>query len=217
MSLNKKAFTFIELMVAMGIAGIVMTTVYQVYSVGMKWSNQGFNETALQIDVRTLLEEMSEDLQYASKIEEFKSNRIKFKKFFKKDESTVRIYGDQDVQDIAYEIVRAEGKYQILRYVDIDKGVKLTVDEIDENVFFTGYVEKDVIEADKAGNRIKKKVFRLFDSFVDDSADREKISLIRIDFKVRIKEEVLQVITKVGLPYIHNQNLEPYWNGGRDL
>lgn len=215
LSRNRNGFSFVEIMISMSIGAIVMSAVYGIYSFSARTSNKGYNETVLQSDSRKLLDLIAEDLHYASSVEEFKSSRIKLKKFFKRDESQIRIYGDQNLQTITYEIFRDDGQYTIRRYEDIDWSKKITLDEVDENLF-TAYIENDQITSDKAGNKVRKRTFKIFDGFMDDSQDRKKISLIRISLNGKYKNEEISLVTKIALTHVHNRNLEPDWNDGSD-
>jgi len=211
---NNHAFTIAEVLIASAIAAILMTTIYGLYSFGMRVSNEGLDETSLQMEVRTLLSQMCEDLKCASEIIEFKPNKIMFKKFFKKTENDLQVYGNNNTKVVGYEITRENGHGIIKKYTDIDNHIVVRCTEIDENAFI-GYVEEEKIK-DKDGKKIKTRIFKPYDTFMGDSKDRKKISLIRIKLNLKQKKDSVNIITKVALPYIHGHNLEPNWNGGKN-
>jgi hypothetical protein len=210
---SKIAFTIVEVLVASAIAATLMTTIYGLYSFGMKVSNKGLSETSLQMEVRTLLSEMCEDLHSASEIIEFKSNKIRFKKFFKKTGNDLQVYGNNNTQVVGYEITRENGKAVIKRYIDIDGHPVVEASNIDSNAFI-GYMEIEKIKEHKNGKKTKTREFIPYDTFMGDSKERSKISLIRIHLHIKQKKEAIDIITKVELPYIHGHNLEPNWNRG---
>lgn len=210
---DKRAFTIAEVLIASAIAAILMTTVYGLYSFGMRVSNNGLDETSLQLEIRTLLSGMVEDLHTATEIIEFKPNKILFKRFFKKTGNDLQVYGNHNTQIVGYEITRENGKGVIKKIVDIEGHQVVRATEIDENAFL-GYVEEEKIK-EKGDKKIKTRSFVPFDTFMGDSKDRKKISLIRVHLKLKQKKEIVDVITKIELPYIHGHNLEPNWNGGR--
>lgn len=210
---NKKySFTLIELLMALGIAGILFTTLYGVYIFGMKISHKGFTETQLQMETRIFLQNLCDDLGYAYKLEEFSNNRIKFKRFFKNPNTNENSFGESSLQDITYEITRENGKSVIKRYIDIKGTTLLTADSINEDIFI-GYKQKDIVKKIGAKN-VKSRFFEIYDTFIGDSEGRKKITLIRINLNIKKNNEEIQVITKVSLPYIYKKLLEPYWNGG---
>ncbi|MDD5092381.1 MAG: prepilin-type N-terminal cleavage/methylation domain-containing protein [Candidatus Wallbacteria bacterium] len=212
---NRRAFTFAEVLIGMGIAGIIMATVYGIYHFGIKVAYRGFDETALQMDSRQVLLKICEDLNFAESIEEISNSHIKIKKFFTKGDVDLKLYGDRNTQDITYRVLRENGRGVIRRYIDIDGAVIMTADEIDENLF-TAYVEKDILEQDKEGNRTVRKVFRFFNTFLNESKDRKNIVLVRLDLKAAQGNEKIEVITKAALPFVHNLIKEPNWNGGNN-
>jgi len=210
---DKRGFTIAEVLIASAIAAILMTTIYGLYSFGMRVSNKGLDETSLQMEIRTLLSDMVENLHTATEIIEFKPNKILFKRFFKKTGNDLQVYGDNNTQIIGYEITREDGKGVIKKIIDIDGHQVVRAMEIDENAFI-GYMEEERIK-EKAGKKIKTRSFVPFDTFMGDSKERGNISLIRVHLKLKQKKEIVDVITKVELPYIHGHILEPNWNGGR--
>lgn len=198
-----RGFTFIELMMAVAITASLIGVTFTFYWFAYKATFRGSDELNLHKAIRMKLEILERDLRNAMEIEEIGPSRLSLKVFRDPswETSHINLSGDDRSMRVVYELKKggAGGRDVILRTVDRAESRFALHDEIDPAIFTARTF-------DLAGR------FVVFDPVVNDSYQRERISLVRIRLKLRDRGTTLELSGEVCPRFLHGKKTDPDWN-----
>lgn len=188
------AFTFVELLMVLSVSILVFGIIYHFYYNVTKGATVTAEEAEIIRDGRTFIEYCVRDFSCAVSIESITPKKIvflKYQKQFNLNEINEFVKVSYVLSDNGTIFVRYEGgkNEAVLKGVNIDPKV------------FTGYVENPQTEK-----------FRTYNFESGSSAERERISYIRIRLSMQKRGVRTTLITGVCLRPIHLKNLESGWN-----
>ncbi|GAB1353638.1 hypothetical protein MASR1M12_23760 [Erysipelotrichia bacterium] len=200
---ERKGFTLVELLMGMSLTLLVGGVLYLMQSTGMSTVRKGTSQLLLTSEIRNKMERIVADLRNAKEILEVKPDSIKmrcYKYSVEKPEP-----GEDALVTVSYEIER-EGRQQVMwRIENRDNPVKmLCLDRIGENLFQPFFEAHD--PASPAGWS-----FYPFDMVSNDSGQRARISLIRINLDFKQQGESASLVTSVALRPAATRIRQPNW------
>lgn len=199
---NKKAFTLIEVMIAITLTASILSVAYTFYFFSNRTFSKGMDKIEIQKKVRGALGRISADLRSAKEIIKAEKNCLEFKKFIdeREEQAHINLSGDTLSRTIKYELKKKDGAGDVLvMSVDNKENEIMKFDSIADGIFeaYTYNNEDALIQ---------------FDGRINDSIQRSKISLVRIKFKIKQAKAEVDLSTSVNLRYLYGFKQQPFWN-----
>lgn len=199
----RRGFTFIELLMAVAITASLIGVTFTFYWFAYRSTFRGMDDINLHKTIRVKMELIERDLRNAMEIEEISPSRLALKVFRDPswEASHINLSGDDRSMRIVYQLKKGAsgGRDEIVRIVDRDEGRFALHDEIAPEIFTARTY-------DLSGRFIP------FDPVVNDSFQRERISLVRIRLKLRDRGTSLELAGEVCPRYLHGKKSDPDWN-----
>ncbi|MGM0607236.1 MAG: PilW family protein [Candidatus Muiribacteriota bacterium] len=200
---RKHAFTFVEVMVAVGISTFVLFAVFGFYMMSHRYFFRGTQRSQLVSDLRGVVNLMTEEITRINEIEEMTHDMIRFRMHALGSED-ITGYGRENFSNITYYLDRREG--QLIRIEGHSERVILEVDKINvknnEDVpLFTPFIK------DREENFAE-----VYSPDYTDTERQDRIIYIRIRLLAYMGEEEIDLITGSRLEFQHNQLLQPDWS-----
>jgi hypothetical protein len=200
---NNKAITFIELLIAIAITASLISVTWTFYLFAFKWGTKGQTDIHIHSKLRNVLEDIELNIRNAKEIVEVSKSRLEMKIFRdpKYFENHIVLGSDELVKKVVYELEKGGPDREDILYKIIDdkKYVRMKFDDIGEEIFVA-------YTYDMAGNFIK------FDSVINDSWQRERISLVTIHLNLKENQSALKLTGSVCPRYLFGKKKQPYWN-----
>jgi prepilin-type N-terminal cleavage/methylation domain-containing protein len=197
---NKRAFTLVEILVAMSISVVVITSIYMLFSSSTKTITKTGLQSQMLADTRILIDRMVRELRQAKSIVLITPSKIVFEMYDSEDPG---LFGVVGTKRISY-VLETDGR-------DTDRFVRLENNSSEKPLFhedirikpdiFTAYVEEEK----------GFKEFRWKENF---SEDRKRITLINVDMNITaVKDKYItaNVNSSVSIRHIHNRMTQPDW------
>ncbi len=192
---------------AIAITASLVSVTYFFYTFVYKHVLEGGTELDLHKTLRVKLEVLERDLRNAKEIVSIGPSRAEFKVFRDPtyEEEHVNLSGDDRTYRVVYELRKgaASGRDVIVKTVDGRESPLTAHDEIAPDIF-------QAWTWNLAGEFIP------FDPVVNDSWQRERISLVRIRLKLRERSTTLELSGEVVPRFLHGKRLEPDWKFNAD-
>jgi prepilin-type N-terminal cleavage/methylation domain-containing protein len=200
---QQRAFTLVELLVAMALSILVGGILYLLQSTGLSQVTKGTIQLTMQSEVRRKVERMVSDLRCANEVLEISPDSIKISQL--KNTSDGDDPGTIVHYTVTYSLERIGNRSHFFRKQDNEDPVDLfTVDHIDSEVFFPYYQVRPAPKEDLP-------FFHLFDMRENDSGKRRNICFIRIRLKTRQNKEYMVLATAATLRPAQHRLLQPAW------
>lgn len=200
---NAFAFTLIEVMIAITLTASIMTVAYTFLFFSNRTFSKGMDKIDVQKKIRSAMSRIAADLRSAKEIVRVDKDCLEFKKFIddREEQQHINLQGDTMSRLIKYELKKdVLGKQDaIMLSVDNQEYKIMQFDSIDENLFEAYTYDKD-------------DVLVMFDGRINDSIQRSKISLVRVNFKIKQSNTEVILTTSINPRYLYGFKLQPYWN-----
>ncbi len=200
---NAFAFTLIEVMIAITLTASIMTVAYTFLFFSNRTFSKGMDKIDVQKKIRSAMNRIAADLRSAKEIVRVDKDCLEFKKFIddREEQQHINLSGDTMSRLIKYELKKdVMGKRDaIMLSVDNQEHKIMQFDSIDENLFEAYTYDKD-------------DVLVMFDGRVNDSIQRSKISLVRVNFKIKQANTEVILTTSINPRYLYGFKQQPYWN-----
>lgn len=200
---NAFAFTLIEVMIAITLTASIMTVAYTFLFFSNRTFSKGMDKIDVQKKIRSAMSRIAADLRSAKEIVRVDKDCLEFKKFIddREEQQHINLSGDTMSRLIKYELKKdVLGKQDaIMLSVDNQEHKIMQFDSIDENLFEAYTYDKD-------------DVLVMFDGRVNDSIQRSKISLVRVNFKIKQSNTEVILTTSINPRYLYGFKQQPYWN-----
>jgi prepilin-type N-terminal cleavage/methylation domain-containing protein len=194
------AFTLVEILVAMSISLIVLSSIYLLFSSSTRTYNKTNLHSEILADTRICMDRMVRELRQAKSIVIINPSKLIFEMY---DSDDPGLFGVVGTKRVTYQLQTKDSGPDI--FVRQEHGVEdkiLYEDKVKiESNIFKAYVEDN-------------KTFREFRWQENFSEDRKKITLIniRLNVKAFADENVrANVRTDAAIRHIHNRLSQPYW------
>jgi len=200
---NAFAFTLIEVMIAITLTASIMTVAYTFLFFSNRTFSKGMDKIDVQKKIRSAMSRIAADLRSAMEIVRVDKDCLEFKKFIddREEQQHINLSGDTMSRLIKYELKKdVLGKQDaIMVTIDNQEHKIMQFDSIDENLFEAYTYDKD-------------DVLVMFDGRINDSIQRSKISLVRVNFKIKQSNTEVILTTSINPRYLYGFKLQPYWN-----
>lgn len=200
---NAFAFTLIEVMISITLTASIMTVAYTFLFFSNRTFSKGMDKIDVQKKIRSAMSRIAADLRSAKEIVRVDKDCLEFKKFIddREEQQHINLSGDTMSRLIKYELKKdVLGKQDaIILSVDNQEYKIMQFDAIDENLFEAYTYDKD-------------DVMVMFDGRINDSIQRSKISLVRVNFKIKQSNTEVMLTTSINPRYLYGFKLQPYWN-----
>ena len=149
------------------------------------------------------MNKMSSDLRSAKEIIRADKDCLEFKKFIddREEQQHINLTGDTMSRLIKYELKKKHSANSdaIIMTVDNQEYKLMQFESIDENLFeaYT-YNNDDALIP--------------FDGKINDSIQRSKISLVKVNFKIKQGNTEVILTTSINPRYLFGFKQQPYWN-----
>lgn len=199
----RSAFTFIELLMVLAILGALITVTYAFYFFAFRSTIRGYDTIEMHKKMRLVLEKMEADLRNARDIDKIAPDELEMRLFRdpRELENHVILSDDSLVKRVAW-IVRKDGgnnecvlirkeersEQEIMRYPTIG------------------------LEMFKAWTFDMSGQFIVFDPVINDSWQRERISLVEIHLQLKERNTSLDMTGSVSPRYLYGRKRQPDWN-----
>lgn len=187
----------------MAIAASLITVTYTFFWFAYKSALPGMDELDLHKAVRVKLEVIERDFRNVKEIVEIGPGKVDLKIFRDPEEESahINLSGEEFVKRVTYELKPGAGgdRDRIVRTIDRDESVFMAHDKIDPAIF-------SAFSYDTGGRFLK------FDPVINDSYQRERISLVRVRFKLQDRGTVLELAGSVVPRFLFGKKLQPDWN-----
>jgi len=199
---REKAFTLVELLICLALSVLVGGILYLLQSTGSKQLSKGITRLILQSGARLKLERMISDLRCAKEVLEITPSSIKI--------GMDRAVGGESTGNIeyitvTYAVEKDKGKSKLIRTENQEAPVEIfSTEKIDEEIFFPFFETPP--EEDQ-----EDPIFTRFDMRVNDSAQRKRITFIRIRLKMVQNKESVTLATAVSLRQASQLLKQPHW------
>ncbi len=198
-----RAFTLIEVMIAITLTASIMTVAYTFLFFSNRTFSKGMDKIDIQKKIRSAMNKMTADLRSAKEIIRVNKDCLELKKFIddREEQQHINLTGDTMSRSIKYELKKkiAGGGDAIIMTVDNQEYKIMHFDSIDDELF----------EAYTFDN---EDALILFDGRINDSIQRAKISLIKINFSIKQGNTDVILTTSVNPRYLFGFKQQPYWN-----
>ncbi len=200
---SRPAFTLIEVMIAITLTASIMTVAYTFMFFSNRTFSKGMDKIDIQKKIRSAMNKMASDLRSAKEIIKVDKDCLEFKKFIddRQQQQHINLSGDTMSRLIKYELKKKgeNGSDVIVMTVDNQEHKLMKFDSIDENLF-----EAYTYNTDEA--------LILFDGRINDSIQRSKISLVKVNFKIKHGNTEVILTTSINPRYLFGFKQQPYWN-----
>ncbi len=200
---HNKAFTLIEVMIAITLTASIMTVAYTFLFFSNRTFSKGMDKIDIQKKIRSAMNKMSSDLRSAKEIIRADKDCLEFKKFIddREEQQHINLTGDTMSRLIKYELKKKHSANSdaIIMTVDNQEYKLMQFESIDENLFeaYT-YNNDDALIP--------------FDGKINDSIQRSKISLVKVNFKIKQGNTEVILTTSINPRYLFGFKQQPYWN-----
>lgn len=200
---HKKAFTLIEVMIAITLTASIMTVAYTFLFFSNRTFSKGMDKIDIQKKIRSAMNKMSSDLRSAKEIIRADKDCLEFKKFIddREEQQHINLTGDTMSRLIKYELKKKHSSNSdaIIMTIDNQEYKLMQFESIDENLFeaYT-YNNDDALIP--------------FDGKINDSIQRSKISLVKVNFKIKQGNTEVILTTSINPRYLFGFKQQPYWN-----
>lgn len=200
---NALAFTLIEVMIAITLTASIMTVAYTFLFFSNRTFSKGMDKIDVQKKIRSAMLKISSDLRSAKEIVRVDKDCLELKKFIddREEQQHINLSGDTMSRHVKYELKKKSSGNQdvIVLTIDNQEYKLMQFDSIDENLFEAYTYDKD-------------DVLIRFDGRINDSIQRSKISLVKVNFKIRQSNSEVALSTSINPRYLYGFKLQPYWN-----
>lgn len=195
-----RAFTLVEILVAMSISVVVITSIYMLFSSSTKTWKKTNLQSEILADTRILIDRMVREIRQAKSIVLITPKKIVFEMYDSNDPGLFGVVGTKRVSYILEE--NNDDSDRFIRLENNNPEKSLFQEQVVINpAIFTAFVEEE--------NGFKE--FGWKENF---SEDRKRITLINIDLNVRaVKDDKIKssVNSSVSIRHIHNRLSQPDW------
>jgi prepilin-type N-terminal cleavage/methylation domain-containing protein len=210
--MNRRGFTLLELLMAFGAGSILLATIYFFYFGILQTTVRATTKIDLNGTAELALQTLVTDLRMAYRFSEFRPHRFMMQRLpgatISADEiadiSSVKlttveyeVFRDKDTKRVA--LWRCENKYMPGKNV-------IECDDIDLEMF-TGYVLD--LPREKEDTMPK---FHVLDYQAQSSNELARVTLMRVNLKLKIGQDSIQLVSKIHMPIVHNATLQGNWN-----
>lgn len=199
----KIAFTLIELLIAISLTASIITLAYTFLFFSNRTFTKGMDQIDIQKKLRNVINKIANELKCAKEIIKIDKDYLEFKKFVdeREEQQHINLSGDTLSKHIKYELKKKTSKNidEFIMTVDNNESVIMQFEEINSDIFLA-------YTFDLNDN------FIIFDSKINDSIQRSKISLIKISFKVKHNKSQVNLEAYVNPRYLYGYKIQPYWN-----
>jgi prepilin-type N-terminal cleavage/methylation domain-containing protein len=199
--IGRRAFTFVELMIALAITGTIVSVVYNFFFFGKQASEKGTTRALMTKKIRNTMAWISRDLRTAKEIKEIKPDKLEIDTYVSElvEDEHVNVSGDSLKMNVKYEVRQSGEREALYRTVNDEGETKMMeYSKIELPVFMS-----------KTYNRAGELV--TFDFRQNDSFERARISLVTIELSVRDREEKVGMKTSVFIRSNHGLIDRPFW------
>lgn len=209
---QRRGFTLLELLMAFGAASILLATVYFFYFGILKTTIGATTKIDLNTTAEVALQTLTSDLRMAYRFSEFRPHRFVMQRLpgaaISPDE--ISDISSTKLITVEYDLSRDKDTKRVKLWRSENKDVQgknvFEVDDADLEMF-TGYVLDLPREKDETMPK-----FRVLDYATQPGSDLAKIALMRVNMKVKIGTDSIQLISKIYMPIVHNATLQGNWN-----
>jgi hypothetical protein len=203
MKSHKPGFTLVELLLGMSLTILVGGILYLMQSTGMSTVRKGTSQLLLTSEIRNKMERMVADLRNAKEILEIKPDSIKMRCY--KYSAEKPDPGEDALVTVTYEVERGGRQHVMWRTENRENPVKmLGVEKIGDRLFQPYYEGHD--PASPTGWS-----YYPFDMVSNDSGQRARISMIRVNLDFRQQGESASLVTSVSLRPAATRIRQPNW------
>jgi prepilin-type N-terminal cleavage/methylation domain-containing protein len=200
---RRLAFTLIEVMIAITLTASIMTVAYTFMFFSNRTFSRGMDKIDIQKKIRSAMNKMASDLRSAKEIIKVDKDCLEFKKFIddREERRHINLSGDTMSRLVKYELKKKseDGADVIVMTVDNQEYRLMKFDSIGEDLF-----EAYTYNNDDA--------LILFDGRINDSIQRSKISLVKVNFKIKQGNTEVILNTSINPRYLFGFKQQPYWN-----
>lgn len=200
---HHKAFTLVEILIAMSLTVLVGGILFLLQSTGMSTVRKGTSQLIMTSEVRNKMELISSDIRTARDVLEVRPNYLRLRTY--KHSSDAYYTGDSALVTVTYELEKTENRDILWRTVGRNNPVRLIyLESIDEQIF-TPYFEYPDRES-PTGWR-----FFPFNMDVNDSVQRNRISFFRLRLRFKHMNETAVLDTSVHMRPASSIIRQPNW------
>lgn len=200
---QRKGFTLVELLLGMSLTILVGGVLYLMQSTGMSTVKKGTSQLMLTSEIRNKMERIVADIRNSKEILEIKPDSIKMRCY--KYSAEKPDPGEDALVTVHYEVERAERRHILWRSENRENPIKmLTLESIGETIFLPYF------EAHDQASPIGWSYFP-FDMVSNDSGQRQRISLIKLQLNFRQQNESSVLVTSVNLRPASSRIRQPNW------
>jgi len=200
---NNKAFTLVELLLAMSLTILVGGILYLMQSTGMSTVKKGTTQLLLTSEIRNNMERMVADIRNSKEVLEVKPDSIKLRVYKYTPEKPEP--GEDALVTITYELEKVGRRHVLWRTENRENPLKLmSLEQIDDKIFFPYFESYDKASA------VGWSYFP-FDMISNDSGQRKKISFIQIRLKFIQQSESAELVTSANLRPATSIIRQPSW------
>lgn len=187
----KTGFTLVELLLGMSLTILVGGVLYLMQSTGMSTVKKGTSQLMMTSEIRNKMERIVADIRNSKEILEIKPDSIKLRSYKYSEEKPEP--GEDALVTIQYEVERSDKRHILWRTENRENPIKmLSLENIGNQIFQPYYEAYD--QASPTGWS-----YYPFDMVSNDSGQRAKISLIKIQLTFRQQNESSVLVTSVNL------------------
>ncbi len=200
---KKPGFTLVELLLGMSLTILVGGILHLMQSTGMSTVRKGTSQLLLTSEIRNKMERMVSDLRNAKEIIEIKPDLLKMRCY--KYSAEKPDPGEDALVTVTYEVERGGRQHVMWRTENRENPVKMIgVEKIGERLFQPFYEGHD--PASPVGWSLYP-----FDMVSNDSGQRARISMIRINLDFKQQGESASLVTSVSLRPAATRIRQPNW------
>lgn len=197
------AFTFIELLMVLAILGSLITVTYAFYFFAIRGTYRGYSHIEMHKKMRLVLERLEADLRNARDIDKIAADELELRLFRDPQEleNHVILTDDSLVKPVAW-LRRKDslsGEDLLIRREERQEQVVMRYEAIGPEIFRAWTF-------DMSGQ------FILFDPVINDSWQRERISLVEIRLQLKDRSTRLEMTGSVSPRYLYGRKRQPDWN-----
>lgn len=210
---RRRGFTLLELLMAFGAGSILLATVYFFYFGILRTTVDATTKIDLNGTAEVALQTLVADMRMAYRFSEFRPHRFMMQRLPGATISSEEIADVASIKltTVEYEIVRnrTTKKVSLWRSENKDHYGKNVINEIDDidMEMFTGYVLD--LPREKEDTMPK---FHVLDYQAQSSSDLARLTLMRVNLKLKIGKDSIQMVSKIHMPIVHNAVLQGNWN-----
>jgi hypothetical protein len=210
--MQRKAFTLIEVLMAFGTGAMLIAVIYFFHFGLMKTGSMAADRIDMTRTAELVIDTIAQDLQMAYELTELKPDNLVMKCLPAEPVLSGQSFAPRDLQLNRVEYAVVKGKYNnrwsvVRKRLAEEAGhVLAEASEIDKDLFM-GYVLD--LPQDKKDQFPK---YHLYDSVGNPVAELKRVSLVRINLRIKEQRSAIHMVAKTFLPVAYNNTVQADWN-----